>query len=74
MRALISINACRKSCRYLAFTYFALPLQEQVLGRIVDRLRPNGYLAIGTHERLPAETAALMPLPGGPLQIFEKQA
>ena len=59
-------------CRYVAFTYFAPPLQEQVLTRIVDRLLPNGYLAIGTHERLPAKSAVLMPLAGAP-QIFEKR-
>ncbi len=40
-------------CRYVAFTYFAPALQQQVLDRLVDRLLPNGYLAIGTHERLP---------------------
>ena len=56
-------------CRYLAFTYFAPPLQEQVLARIVDRLLPNGYLAIGTHERLPNYGAALTRLDRSP-QIF----
>jgi chemotaxis protein methyltransferase CheR len=59
-------------CRFVAFTYFASPLREQVLTRIVDRLLPNGYLAIGTHERLPANSAALMPLAGAP-QIFQKR-
>lgn len=58
-------------CRYLAFTYFAPPLQEQVLARIVDRLVPNGYLVIGTHERLPNHGAALSPLDHTP-QIFRK--
>jgi chemotaxis protein methyltransferase CheR len=60
-------------CRYVAFTYFALPLQQQVLARIVDRLSPDGYLAIGTHERLPGDAPDLMPLAGAP-QIFEKRA
>ena len=59
-------------CRYVAFTDFAPPLQEQVLTRIIDQLLPNGYLAIGTHERLPAKSTALMPLAGAP-QIFEKR-
>ena len=59
-------------CRYVAFTYFAPPLREQVLARLVDRLLPDGYLAIGTHERLPAKNAALMPLAGAP-HIFEKR-
>jgi chemotaxis protein methyltransferase CheR len=61
-------------CRYVAFTYFAVPLQYQVLGRIVERLLPNGYLVMGTHERLPGDVAApLSPLTGGP-QIFQKTA
>jgi chemotaxis protein methyltransferase CheR len=57
-------------CRYVAFTYFAPPLQQKVLDRLVDRLLPRGYLAIGTHERLP-EGATLTPLAGAP-QIFKK--
>jgi chemotaxis protein methyltransferase CheR len=40
-------------CRNLAFTYFTLPLQRQVLARIKERLAPRGYLVIGAHERLP---------------------
>jgi chemotaxis protein methyltransferase CheR len=60
-------------CRYVAFTYFALPLQQQVLARIMDRLLPHDYLAIGTHERLPGDAPELMPLAGAP-QIFEKRA
>jgi len=61
-------------CRYVAFTYFAVPLQYQVLGRIVERLLPNGYLVIGTHERLPGDVARPpSPLTGGP-QIFQKRA
>lgn len=59
-------------CRYVAFTYFALPLQERILARLIDRLLPNGYLAIGTHERLPTQRNELMPLAGMP-QIFEKR-
>jgi chemotaxis protein methyltransferase CheR len=57
-------------CRYVAFTYFALPLQYEVLARLVERLLPDGYLAIGTHERLPA-TPSLLPLPDAP-QIFRR--
>jgi chemotaxis protein methyltransferase CheR len=59
-------------CRYVAFTYFAPALQQEVLDRLIDRLLPNGYLAIGTHERLP-ENAALTPQAGAPL-IFQKTA
>jgi chemotaxis protein methyltransferase CheR len=60
-------------CRYVAFTYFALPLQRQVLGRIVERLLPNGYLVIGSHERLPGDVVTPAPLAGSP-QIFQKTA
>ena len=56
-------------CRYLAFTYFAAPLQRRILDRIVDRLSPDGYIVIGSHEKLPNAGAALLPLPGAP-QIF----
>jgi len=60
-------------CRYVAFTYFAPPLQERVLVRILDHLLPNGYLVIGTHERLPIKETALIPMPGIP-QILERTA
>ena len=58
-------------CRYPAFTYFAPPLQEQVLARIMDQLLPNGYFVIGTHERLPNYGAPLTRLGRSP-QIFRK--
>jgi len=58
-------------CRYVAFTYFTLPLQQQVLARLVHQLLPNGYFVIGTHEQLPDDGIALMPLAGVP-QIFTK--
>ncbi len=59
-------------CRYVAFTYFAPPLQEQVLACILAQLLPNGYLVIGTHERLPGDKAPLTPMAGAP-QIFLKR-
>jgi chemotaxis protein methyltransferase CheR len=40
-------------CRYLAFTYFDLPLQSQTLRRIVERMRPGGAIVIGKGESLP---------------------
>jgi chemotaxis protein methyltransferase CheR len=58
-------------CRYVAFTYFAGPLQQRVLLRIVDRLAPHGYLAIGTHEQWPSIEPALQSLTGAP-QIFRQ--
>jgi chemotaxis protein methyltransferase CheR len=59
-------------CRYVAFTYFAAPLQKSVLDRIVNRLSPGGYLVIGTHEQLPDDDR-VVPLAGAP-QIFRKKA
>jgi chemotaxis protein methyltransferase CheR len=60
-------------CRNVAFTYFAPALQERVLAQLVGRLRSNGYLVIGSDERLPADHPALSPL-GGVEAIFEKTA
>ena len=40
-------------CRNLAFTYFALPLQNAVLDAIRSTLRSGGFLVIGGHEALP---------------------
>jgi hypothetical protein len=42
-----------------------------VLRRLVERLLPEGYLAIGTHEQLPID--GLPTLAGGP-HIFQKPA
>jgi len=60
-------------CRSVAFTYFVPSLQRQVLARIIQLLRPNGYLVIGTHEQLPGQVSALEPLSGAS-QIFHKTA
>ena len=53
-------------CRNVAFTYFAVSIQQLVLARIIGRLAPHGYLAIGTHERLPNIQPSLSPLSGAP--------
>jgi chemotaxis protein methyltransferase CheR len=58
-------------CRYVAFTYFAEPLQRQTLMRILTRLFPDAYLVIGTHERIPDGDFGLTPLSGAP-QFFQK--
>ena len=60
-------------CSYVAFTYFSLPLQEEVLLRLRDRLFPEGYLVIGGGERLPRDDAGLIPLAGAP-RIFARQS
>jgi len=59
-------------CRYVAFTYFAEPLQRQVLVNIMGRLAPHGHLVIGTHERLPIVEPRLVPLCEAP-RIFERK-
>jgi chemotaxis protein methyltransferase CheR len=40
-------------CRNLVFTYFAEPLQREVLERMAGRLVPGGILLVGKHESLP---------------------
>jgi chemotaxis protein methyltransferase CheR len=41
-------------CRNVAFTYFDVPLQREVLARIQSVLAPGGELVIGKGEKLPA--------------------
>lgn len=60
-------------CRYVVFTYFAIPLQRKLLMRMIERLRPNGYFVIGAHEELPGVAPGLVPLMGQP-PIFQKRA
>jgi chemotaxis protein methyltransferase CheR len=60
-------------CRYVVFTYFAVPLQRKVLASMLERLRPWGYLVIGTHEQLPSDVPELTALDSAP-QIFQKRA
>jgi chemotaxis protein methyltransferase CheR len=60
-------------CRYVAFTYFAVPLQRRILVTMLGRLRPQGYLVIGTHERLPGEVPELVPVSRAP-QVFQKKS
>ena len=60
-------------CRYVAFTYFAVPLQRKVLANLLERLRPWGYLVIGSHEQLPGDAPELATLDYA-RQIFQKKA
>ncbi|WGR98579.1 hypothetical protein MTX26_30885 [Bradyrhizobium sp. ISRA443] len=39
-------------CRHLAFTYFAPSLRQKVLRMMAERLTPNGFLVVGSHEQL----------------------
>ncbi|WP_338873359.1 CheR family methyltransferase [Myxococcus stipitatus] len=56
-------------CRNVAFTYFAPPLQREVLAGLVERLAPGGLLVIGAEESLPEGGVALERV-AGPLPIF----
>jgi chemotaxis protein methyltransferase CheR len=58
-------------CRNVAFTYFAPPLQREVLARIVARLVPGGLLVIGGHESLPEHDLDLERV-AGPLPVFRR--
>jgi chemotaxis protein methyltransferase CheR len=52
-------------CRNLVFTYFQGALQATLLEKILDRLRPGGYLVVGAHERLPPGNWPLAPFGAG---------
>ena len=59
------------TCRNVAFTYFHPALQRRVLGELLRRIRPGGYLVIGGKESLPEATWPLHP--AGP-SIFRTAA
>jgi chemotaxis protein methyltransferase CheR len=46
-------------CRNLTFTYFEKELQQEILNKIIDKLRPKGFIVIGSHEILPKEIKEL---------------
>ena len=48
-------------CRNLVFTYFDEPLQNRILDRLLTRLRPGGWLVVGTREVLPGPREELVP-------------
>jgi len=60
-------------CRYVAFTYFAPALQQNVLTRLLETVLPHGYLEIGTHERLPEGAAPTLAASASVPQIFQVQ-
>jgi chemotaxis protein methyltransferase CheR len=53
-------------CRNAVLTYFAPPVQLEVMGRIARTLRGGGALVTGTHESLPPGLAGLAPWPRAP--------
>jgi len=52
-------------------TYYKEELREPAFGKILDTLKPGGFLIIGSHEKIPAECQALVPFPPHP-NIFQK--
>lgn len=50
------------ACRNVAFTYFDAASRRALLPRLLERLRPGGFLWIGTREALPAADARLVEL------------
>ena len=53
-------------CRNLVFTYFDDTLQRELLERIEEKVRPGGYLVIGTHESLPKDAGGFEQVCGRP--------
>jgi chemotaxis protein methyltransferase CheR len=53
-------------CRNLVFSYFDDALQRRLLEKMQKRLRPGGYLVIGTHESLPEGAPGFEPLGSWP--------
>jgi chemotaxis protein methyltransferase CheR len=51
-------------CRNAVLTYLMPRGQEEVMTRIISRLRPGGALVIGVHESLPRSCTGLKPWPG----------
>jgi len=60
-------------CRNSVLTYFAPPVQREVMERLVSRLRPGGALVVGVHESLPEGLAGLEPWPDT-RAIFRKRS
>jgi chemotaxis protein methyltransferase CheR len=59
-------------CRNVAFTYFDIGLQQDILARLGEKLLPNGALVIGSHESLPAGYRGFKPWPGSP-GVYQKE-
>ena len=47
-------------CRNSVFTYFDEALQRRISNQLRERLRPGGFLVLGSHEALPAGVGGLM--------------
>ncbi|MBK8994695.1 MAG: chemotaxis protein CheR [Myxococcales bacterium] len=63
------------SCRNVAFTYFDAAARMKLLPRLLERLRPRGYLLLGRREDLPRSETRLAELdPGSRLYRFCPEA
>ena len=49
-------------CRNLAFTYFDDALQRRISDQLRERLRPGGFLVLGTHETLEGKVSGFLPV------------
>jgi chemotaxis protein methyltransferase CheR len=59
-------------CRNVAFTYFSDAVQRNVLDRIAERLRVDGFLVIGRHESRPANVPSFEAT--GTLGMYRKRS
>jgi len=60
-------------CRNLVFTYFDEGLQRRISGQLRERLRPGGFLVLGTHEALPADADGFV-LTAPNLPVYRREA
>jgi chemotaxis protein methyltransferase CheR len=58
-------------CRNLAFTYFDEALQRQIADQLRQRLRPDGFLVLGSHEALPAGAGGFVAIAAAP-EIYRR--
>jgi chemotaxis protein methyltransferase CheR len=58
-------------CRNLVFTYFAEPVQREVLEQITEHLVPGGILVVGKHESLPPSTRQIVAY-DGPHGLYQR--
>jgi chemotaxis protein methyltransferase CheR len=59
-------------CRNLAFTYYVVDTQREILTRFHQRLRAGGFLVIGAHESLPPYGSRFEAVPYCPLILRRK--
>jgi chemotaxis protein methyltransferase CheR len=60
-------------CRNLVFTYFDVALQRRISDQLRHRLRPDGFLVLGSHEGLPEGVGGFVPVVPK-LAIYRREA